>query len=257
MKASVRPWMAIFLIVLMVGLPTRAFAFLGIGDVVHDPTTFIQTMKTAINTANQLQQQIRQTQYIFDQLKYAKMNAETLDPTSLAELQGAYYQMDSLYRQSKYIGTQWGVVGHQFDTAYEKYDPKVHDNQTYEKKLQTWEKQTDDSIRTAMVSHGVLDKYKGREIQLMKVLKASRSAKGQLQAIQAGNEISALMMKQMMELTTIIIADSRSRLSYMQEERLTQDATKKQKKAKRMMRDYGKKENPEPTHKRALTPIKE
>ena len=188
--------------------------------VVNDPANLVQNTMSQVAEARAVIEQIKTVQNQIEQIEQMKRDLEQLSPEQLADLEESFRRLEDLYRQGEQISMEWGQIGSQFDSTYEDYDPEQHDGQEYQERVARWQKQTDASIRTAMMSHGVVTQYDQRGDDLEALVRASDSATGTLAAIQAGNRISALMMRQMMELTEIIAADSRARLSHMKERQM-------------------------------------
>lgn len=206
--------------------------------VVSDPTNLIQNTTSAFAEVQAVVNQVMEIQNQIKQLEWLAKDLKRLSASDWATLQSSYYRLESAYRQGKYISMRWGQIADEYDDHFEAYDPAVHDGQTYQQKRRKWNDQTDDAIRGAMVSHGVVDAYEARAEDLGSVVQASNSAEGTLAAIQAGNQISAMILKQLMELTELIVADSRARLSHIKEQSLVEDAQQKQK-SHSIMRGYG------------------
>ena len=230
--------LAMFAVMLVcVGVSRRASA----QWVVSDPTNLIQNTSTALSEVDGVVNQIQQLAHELKQIEMMKKNLEKLSPDELGQLQADFRQLASLYDQARHIGMQWGQIGQQFDSLYEDYDPEADGLQGYERKRKKWEEQTEDSIRAAMIAHGVIDDYGGREADIDDLVDASDDADGALAAIQAGNRISAELVKQMMELTKIIVADSRAKLSFMKQKQMN-DKASRARRHDQVMRDYNESE---------------
>ena len=224
--------------VFLVGAPASAQL------AVTDPTNLVQNTTSAIADADAVINQISQIKNQIDQIKMMKRNLEKLSPESLSDLREAYAELEQLYDQAKHIGMKWGQIDDQFDALYEDYDPKEDGSEGYRAKRKAWEEQTEESIRAAMIAHGVMDDFGGREADLDALVKASDSAEGSLAALQAGNRITAVLTKQMMELTKIVVADSRAKLSHIKEQQASAKASRKHKQYN-MMKGYGEREEGE------------
>ncbi|GEM_PF-5109974 len=242
----------IFTIVLSISFTKKSEASIWDGDA----AMLAAQISTQVQVAAGVYQQIQNVKNTAEQLKFAVKNAQQLDPTQIAQLQGAYYNLDAVYRQSRGLGMQWGGIAAKYDKKYEAYDPKIHNEATYEKKRKEWASETDDSIRAAMLSHGVISSYKKRYADIDAMLAASRGATGQLQAIQAATEISGILAKQLTELTQLIVVDSRARMTFLKEKIAKEEAAKKHTKTKKMMRNYNKKKTRAPVVKKKFDRIK-
>lgn len=210
--------------------------------VVSDPTNLVQNTLSVASEAEGVLKQIKQIKNQIDQIKMMKRNLEQLSPQTLGELQASFRELSDLYRQAKHIGMKWDQIDQQFDSLYEDYDPEEEGREGYQRKRKRWEEQTEDAIRAAMIAHGVMEDFGGKEADLDALVEASDSAEGALAAIQAGNRISAVMARQMMELTKIVISDSRAKLSYMKEKQAAEKASRERNQYD-MLKGYGERED--------------
>ena len=212
---------------------------------VFDAAGLAEAAADAMKQAELIANTVKQLEYTLNQIEMMQRNLKKLSVDDWRSLQSTYYQLQGAYYQAKYIGMRWERIADQYDRLYEKYDPKVHDGKTYQAKRKAWAAQTDDSIKNAMQIHGVVENYDERDVSLSKMLEASQDAPGILAAVQAGNEISAVIARQLMELTKIIVADSRARLSHLKEQQMVEDASRTQK-THTLMRGCGESDPPAP-----------
>lgn len=249
-----RPTMLVALLVVALCCTTRARTA-SAQVVVSDPTNLIQNTATAIAQVDEVINQVLEIRNQVRQIEYMARDLERLSVRDWASLKSSYYQLQSTYQRAKYISLRWGQIAGEYTRHYEAFDPKVHDGKTYEAKREQWASQTDDAIRTAMVSHGVVEGYEARSTSLDQLVEASNASDGTLAVLQAGNQISAMILRQLMELSQLIVADSRARLSYLKEQQLAEDASRKQS-SHSLMRGYGEKEDQAPRTPNALPTIK-
>lgn len=206
--------------------------------VVHDPVTFVQEglqlaeqLQTVTNQATQIRRQIQQ-------IALATENLKQLSSGDLAALRETFRQLDSLYRQAEQISMRWEQISQEFERTYERYNPEEHSADDYQELRARWSQQTNNATRSAMQAHGVVEEYEQRERNLERYLSASDSATGTLAAIQAGNKMTAMVARQMMELSSLMVADSRARLSRLAEESARDDSARART-VEHFMRDYG------------------
>lgn len=225
---------SLVLLLLLLGMANPAAAQL----VVSDPTNIAQNTITAASEVTSVVNQGVQIANEFKQIEMMVRDLEKLSPQNLAELSDAIQRLGDLYDRANQIGMKWGDIGDEFDALYEGYDPERDGIQGYRAKRKKWQEQTEKSIRAAMISHGAMEDHEARITNLDRMLSASNSASGTLAAIQAGNEIAGVLTKQMMELGKIIIADSRARLSYLQEQE-SRDAANQARAKEKLFDGYG------------------
>ncbi len=206
--------------------------------VVSDPSNLVQNTMSQVSEAEQVAQQLEQIQNQMQQLEHMRKDLEKLDTASLEDLERSFRKLEDLYERGRQISMKYQQVEDQFEAFYEAFDPEQDDVESYRDKRDKWERQTDEAVRTAMVTHGVVDGYDWRREDLSEDLSRSSDADGTLAAIQAGNRVAGVMTKQMMELTQIIVADSRARLSYIKEQKM-QEEQERRRRRKQMLDGWG------------------
>jgi P-type conjugative transfer protein TrbJ len=206
--------------------------------VVSDPSNLVQNTASYMAEAEQVAQQAREIQNQLQQLAQMRKDLEKLDASSLEDLNRSFRKIEELYERGRQISMKYQQIEQQFEAFYEEFDPDEDDVESYRDKRAKWEKQTDEAVRTAMRSHGVVDRYDWRREDLSEDLSRSGDADGTLAAIQAGNRVAGVMAKQMMELTQIIVADSRARLSYIKEQKM-QEEQERRRRRKQMLDGWG------------------
>lgn len=206
--------------------------------VVSDPTNLVQNIVSATAEVQQVAGQVQELTYQFQQLQALKKNLEKLSAGDLQQLRETFRRLDELYRRAEQISMKWGDIAEEYENVYWGFDPENHGLVDYQEFRERWSQQTDSAMRAAMVSHGVVENYQQRERDLERLLSASNSAGGTLAAVQAGNQMSAQLWRQLMELSEVIASDSRARLSYLREEQARREA-EGARNVERMLRNYG------------------
>lgn len=210
--------------------------------VVQDPSNLVQNTMSTVKEGKSLMKQIKELKKTIEILKQMKKDLEQLNPGNLKDLDRTFRELQNLYNQGKQLSMKWGRIGRQFNDMYEKYDASTEDKQSYREKRKKWEEQTDRAVRSAMKSHVVISQHSDRKEAIEDLVDASDGAEGTLAAIQAGNRICALLAKQLQELNELIVADSRARMSYIQERRMKQNAAQSDRK-QNMLEGYGESES--------------
>jgi P-type conjugative transfer protein TrbJ len=206
--------------------------------VVSDPTNLVQNTASQMAEAEQVVQQAQEIQNQLQQLEQMRKDLEKLDASSLEDLNRSFRKLEELYERGRQISMKYQQIEDQFEAFYEEFDPEEDDVDSYRDKRDKWEKQTDEAVFTAMRTHGVVDRYEWRRKDLSEDLSRSGDADGTLAAIQAGNRIAGVLARQMMELTQIIVADSRARLSYIKEQKM-QEEQERRRRQKQMLEGWG------------------
>jgi conjugal transfer/entry exclusion protein len=108
---------------------------------------------------------------------------------------------NSLRSRARSIGYAYEGVANQFERFYGRggrFSPKFKD----------WQKQSDDSIKDAMVSQGLLERSEKHMVDLDKVVEDKRNAEGDSDTLQALGEINAIQSKQIADLSEIVATDA-------------------------------------------------
>lgn len=207
------------------------------GVPVIDPVNLVENASIAVSDASNVIQQVKTVQKQIKMLKKMKKNLKKLRLGDLREMKQSFRDLKRMYRQGRQISTEWGNIAEDFEQTYEGYSGEEGE-EAYQQKREKWEKQTDQSIKSAMKTHGVISEQEDRKRSLDRLIEASNQSEGALQALQAGNRISGILVKQLQELTGIIAADSRAKLSYLKEKHEKQKAQRKMNEHQ-LMEGYG------------------
>jgi P-type conjugative transfer protein TrbJ len=122
--------------------------------------------------------------------------------------------ISSFRARSRSIGYTYDSISHQFDSFYGEKGSK--------KDYRAWQKQSDDSIKDAMVAQGRLEKSEKHMVDLEHVVAEKRSDQDQAATLQAIGEINAIQSKQLADLNEVVATDSRAKQSVIMEERARQ-----------------------------------
>lgn len=194
--------------------------------VVTDPGNLAQNIISGATAVKQLSSQALQIKNEIEQILLLKKNLEQLSAADLANLDQAFRRLNNLYNQAEQISLSWDTAAEEYDEVYSDYDPEKHSADDYKRKNAQWREQSKKSSRSAMKAHSVISDYDEREAKVARVDSASDGATGSLAAIQAGNKMASLLARQLMELNELIVADSRARLSYLNERAAKEEASK-------------------------------
>lgn len=172
---------------------------------VKEVAHFAKQIEDIERTAARVQFEISAAQRLVDRLK-------KLDLTSISSISR---QINSLRSRARSIGYAYEGVANQFERFYGRggmFSPKLKD----------WQKQSDDSIKDAMVSQGLLERSEKHMVDLDKVVEDKRNSQGDSDTLQALGEINAIQSKQLADLSEIIATDARAKQSVIMEERSKQ-----------------------------------
>lgn len=190
------------------------------GFPVFDGAGWALKIKSLYNEAQELMILKRRVEY---EIAAAKRMATRLnkwryrDFNSIEEMVG---HINSFKARSRSIGYTYDGIAHQFDSFYGQKGSK--------KDYRSWQKQSDDSIKDAMVAQGRLEKSQNHMDDLNKVVAEKRNDPDQAATLQAIGEINAIQSKQLADLNEVVATDARAKQSVVMEERSKQ----------KEMRDY-------------------
>lgn len=188
-----------------------AHALFGFGDIVYDPTNHAENVLTAARSLEQINNQVQQlaneAQVLINQAK----NLANL-PTSIAgELQGSLTRVDQLIREAQGIAYDISEI----DSTYRRLFPDEYaDSVSTSKILQdargTWNLARDGFRHALEVQAEVVGEIRADASTLDRLVGESQGATGNLQAVQAGNQLTALATKQSMQLQSLLASSARA-----------------------------------------------
>lgn len=161
-----------------------------------------RAVETAVNTGQQLQTQIRQYE---DMIRQGLSLADTaLDPIA-----DSMRQLSDLYETGVSMAGQMSDFTSEFSDKYKDFDTFLQEAGGDPERLQSyygeWANQTSASARTAMQSAGMnVNQIDGETATLSDLVNQSQNSDGRLQAVQAGNQISAMLVQQMQKMRVMV-----------------------------------------------------
>lgn len=175
---------------------------------VFDPSNFAQNSLTAAHMAESL---VNQAQQISNQLR----DLEALGYSSEGTLQSSLGELQSLMNSAESLGLTQGTLDSKFSEMYPAYGQQYQGDAAYKQQYQDWNQELRTSINDAMRSHGLAARNVQEAGELQQLVTYSQSAEGNLQAVQAGNQISALILNKLMQLQEIIVAQGQAQSAYL------------------------------------------
>lgn len=190
-------------VVMPLAFSTPAHAIFGFGDIVIDPTNLIQNVLTATRTLQQVRNQIQSLQnqarnLVSQGFDVSGELSRTLDEiTRLTnEARALTYRIDEIER------------------AFESHFPDAYADWSVTEQAQIADAQQD-AMREAyrdsvMMQAQIVDAIHTDARNIENLISASQSAAGELSAMQAGNQITALSAKQTMQLQEMMASQFRA-----------------------------------------------
>lgn len=183
---------------------------------VYDPTNHTENLATKL-------QMIEQVKNSTQQLQYDLKNLQKLDPSKLNQ---SYYQirqciktMEEIRRQTDAIGTDYSTLMSEYDELNPDYsewngvDAELYAKQT-EKLRDKWDKALLQSLGITGIASP--NQQHQTEQALESLLDASQNAEGAMGAIQAANQLTALMVNEQQKMQALMADSMRSQSMYYQ-----------------------------------------
>jgi len=190
-------------VVMPLAFSTPAHAIFGFGDIVIDPTNLIQNVLTATRTLQQVQIQIQslrnQAQHLVSQGfdVSGDLNQTLNEITRLTnEARALTYRIDQIER------------------AFESHFPDAYADWSVTEQAQIADAQQDaarEAYRdSVMMQAQIVEAVQADARNLDNLIYASQTSAGELSAMQAGNQITALSAKQTMQMQEMMASQYRA-----------------------------------------------
>ena len=180
------------------------------GGIVYDPTNYAQNVLTAARSLEHINNQIQQIQNQATSLLNEARNLTSLPFSQLEALQTQVQQTQRLLGEAQRIAYDVTQIDQAFTGRYTAGSMSVPQQQLVDNARERWETSVgafQDSLR---VQAGVVGNIDGTRTSMDRLVSASQSAEGALQAAQAGNQLLALQSQQLADLTALLAAQSRA-----------------------------------------------
>ncbi|ABB33777.1 P-type conjugative transfer protein TrbJ [Geobacter metallireducens RCH3] len=204
---------ALIVTVLILSMSAQAHATIPVLDYTNwaqNLFSYVQQVATAINTAEQLA-----TQY--QQLEVAIRQARQLNSDQIrGRIMNGIRQLAEIQQKTRGITYDYGRTEGAFDQYYP--DMAAYNGMSgkdYAAQAAKANQQLQNSVRDAMLAQGLISNAATDQDALNALVAASNSADGQLAAAQAGNQISAMVAQQLIQLQQIMATSAREQSSYM------------------------------------------
>ena len=235
LRIKARTWWcrvsALALLLLLTWAIPSTHAIFGVGDIVFDPTNLVQNAETAIQAAamvakaaEQIQNQIIMINHQVEQIQHQLTNLQHLDPSVLGNLNGQIHQFMGVLQHVKGLGYRVGVLTEQFNNLYPQFGLPPVDGHTYREEQERWNLQTRHALEEAMQAQSIVEQIGEDQANLNATVDWSQAAVGNLQVLQAGNQIQGLVATQLMRLQQIMAASGRAQAAELARKAAENDA---------------------------------
>ena len=178
---------------------------------VFDPSNYAQNLLTAARALQQIQNQITSLQNEAQMLINQARNLATLPFSSLQSITSLFNQIQNLVQQAQHIAYSVQAIDQAFTSQYPKsFTAGTSDLQLITLAKQRWTN-TIDAFQDAMhVQAGVVQGLSATQTQTGNLVSYSQSATGALQAMQATNQLLAIVSKQLADLSSLLASQGRA-----------------------------------------------
>jgi len=188
-----------------------AQALFGFGDIVYDPTNHAENVLTAARSLEQINNQVQQLANEAQMLINQAKNLANL-PTSIAgELQGSLTRVDQLIREAQGIAYDISEIDSTYRRLFpDEYADSVSTSKILQDARESWNLARDGFRHALEVQAEVVGEIRTDASTLDRLVGESQGATGNLQAVQAGNQLTALAAKQSMQLQSLLASSARA-----------------------------------------------
>lgn len=178
--------------------------------IVKDPTNYAQNVIQAARALEQINNQIQSLQIEAQSLLNEARNLTSLPLDQLQEMQTQFQRTQQLLGQAQRLAYDVQQIDHTFATSYRGTNLSGSDRQLVADAQGRWQTSVAAFEDALKVQAGVVGNLGGSRASLERLVTASQSATGALQAAQAGNQLVALQSQQLADLTALMAAQGRA-----------------------------------------------
>lgn len=190
--------------------PSAQAQFFG-SSIVFDPTNYSQNLLTAARELQQVNNQIQQLQNEATMLQNMGKNLSSLNVTQLSGMVSALTQISTLMNQANGIALNVGATNTAFAQTFpQTYAAGTSASGLTANALQRWQNAMSAFQTTLQVQAQITQNIQTDATVLSTLVSASQGAVGNLQAVQAGNQLQALAIKQQLQLQSLMAAQYRA-----------------------------------------------
>lgn len=180
---------------------------------VYDPANHAQNILQAVRALQELDQQVQQLAHEIDMIEKMAKDLETF-PVEVAHaiIRDRITRIEELLKRAEGIGYEVDQVERDYDEAYpETYgDVPPSSSVLVEDARSRWEQSRTAHRDVLLMAAEVRDANTGNAEALSGLVEGSQGAIGNLQALQAGNQIEALSAEQLIQMQALMAATYRA-----------------------------------------------
>ena len=179
---------------------------------VYDPANHIQNIYQAVRALQQVDQQVQQLTHEIAMLENMARDLENLPDSIASDILSRMQRIDDLMRDAEGIGYRVEEIDRAYEAAYpEDYGDTPPENAILVEEAHARWKQSRTAWRESLaVTAQVIALAREDSSSLGRLIGDSQSAVGNLQVLQAGNQIEALQTQQLMQMESMMAAHYRA-----------------------------------------------
>ncbi|MEE9454654.1 MAG: P-type conjugative transfer protein TrbJ [Paracoccaceae bacterium] len=178
---------------------------------VFDPANYSQNLLTAVRNLQQINNQINQLNNQAQMLVNQARNLTQLPSSIAGDLRSSLQQVDRLIQSAQGIAYDVSAISTEYRRLFpESYNVSVPTSRIIQDAEDAWKLAREGFKHSLEVQAAVVGQLRADATTLDRVISQSQSAVGNLQAVQAGNQLTALAAKQSMQLQSLLAASARA-----------------------------------------------
>ncbi|OZB19113.1 MAG: P-type conjugative transfer protein TrbJ [Hyphomonas sp. 34-62-18] len=179
--------------------------------VVYDPANHIQSIIQAVQAVEEVTNQIQQLTHEIEMLENMARDLESLPGSVAGDILSRMQRVDELMRRAEGIGYRVEQIEREYESAYpEEYQGAPRQAELVEEARTRWRQSRAAYRDSLMTTAEVVSSARTDSDTLNNLIADSQSAVGNLQAMQAGNQLQALQTQQLMQLEAMWAAHIRA-----------------------------------------------
>jgi P-type conjugative transfer protein TrbJ len=178
---------------------------------VYDPLNHVQNVMTAARELQQVTNELTMLQNQATSLINQARNLQNLNFSSLSSIDQSINQTTSLLGQAQRVSYDVNGINSTFSQTYPtSYSGSTSSTQLMGDAQTRWQNALTAYQDAMKVQAGVVQNLNTTHTQIDALVNASQSSAGALQATQSGNQLIALLTKQLADLTAVMTAIARA-----------------------------------------------
>jgi P-type conjugative transfer protein TrbJ len=179
---------------------------------VYDPANHVQNVYQAVRALQQVEQQVQQLTHEIAMLENMARDLENLPDSIASDILSRMQRIDDLMRDAEGIGYRVEEIERAYEEAYpEDYGDTPPENAVLVEEAHARWKQSRTAWRESLtVTAQVVASAREDASSLDRLIAGSQSSVGNLQVLQAGNQIEALQTEQLMQMESMMAAHYRA-----------------------------------------------